>query len=56
MKISFSDKSYIECKKNNGKILVIIAAKDPNNSLKNIINCVELETEEFKKLIGDINV
>lgn len=56
MKISFDDKSYIECKKNNGKIIFIIAAKDPNNSLKNIINCVELNSVEFKKLIGDINV
>lgn len=54
MKISFDDKSYIECKRNNDQILLIISAKDPSNPLKKIINCVELDNDQFKKLISDI--
>jgi nitrate reductase NapAB chaperone NapD len=56
MKISFPDKSYIECKKsdNPDKIIIIISAKDQNNSLKKITNAVEITKEEFKRLISDV--
>lgn len=56
MKISFEDKSYLEIKKsdNPGKILVIISAKDKSDSLKKVINAVEISTEEFKQLISDV--
>lgn len=54
MKIEFEDKSYIEIKKNNDKIFIIISAKDHQNNLKNIINAVELTLEEYNKLISDI--
>lgn len=52
MKIIFEDKSYVEVRKSDeaGKVLVIIGARDVNNSLKNIVNCVELTKEEFQKL------
>ena len=56
MKISFPDKSYVECKKsdNPDKIIIIISAKDQSNALKKITNAVEISKEEFKKLISDI--
>lgn len=53
MKIEFSDKSYIECKKNEaGKMVIIIQAKDQNNPLKKITNAVELTVEQFELLIS----
>jgi len=54
MKIEFEDKSYIEIKKNNDKIIIIISAKDHQNDLKKIINAVEITVEEYQKLISDI--
>lgn len=52
MKITFEDKSYVEVRKSDeaGKVLVIIGARDVNNPLKNIVNCVELTKEDFEKL------
>jgi tRNA threonylcarbamoyladenosine modification (KEOPS) complex Pcc1 subunit len=54
MKKEFDDKSYIEIKKQDNKILIVISAKDFKNPLTNIANCVELDIEEFKQLIKDI--
>lgn len=56
MKIEFADKSFVECKKsdNPGKIIITIQAKDYNNPLKKIINSVEIDAEDFKKLISEI--
>jgi nitrate reductase NapAB chaperone NapD len=56
MKITFDDKSYIECIKsdNPGKIVITISAKDRNDPLKKITNAVEITAEEFKKLISDV--
>jgi nitrate reductase NapAB chaperone NapD len=54
MKILFDDSSYIELKKSDGKIIIVIQAKDQLNSLKKITNAVELTKEEFEKLISDI--
>jgi hypothetical protein len=56
MKITFDDKSYIDCIKsaNPGKIIITISAKDRNDPLKSITNAVEITTEEFKKLISDV--
>ena len=55
MKIQFSDKSFIEAKKtNDGKILIVIQAKDHENPLKKITNAVELSIEEFKELLSDV--
>jgi hypothetical protein len=56
MRITFDDKSYIECQKSKepGKIYVVISAKDAVDPLKKITNAVELTTEEFKKLISDM--
>lgn len=56
MKITFEDKSYIDCQKSKepGKIYVIISAKDATDPLKKITNAVELTKEEFQKLISDI--
>lgn len=56
MKISFDDGSYIECKKSDhsDKVVIIISAKDQNNSLKKISNACELTFEEFKQLISEI--
>jgi len=56
MKITFNDKSFIECIKSNdpGKVIFTISAKDGNNALKQITNSVEITLEEFKQLILDI--
>lgn len=56
MKITFEDKSYIECMKsaNPGKIIITISAKDHADPLKKITNAVEITAEEFKKLISEI--
>ena len=56
MKITFEDKSYIECIKsdNPGKIIITISAKDHTDQLKKITNAVEITVEEFKKLISDV--
>lgn len=56
MKITFDDKSFIECKKsdNPGKVIITISAKDHNDPLKKITNAVEITVEEFKKLISDV--
>lgn len=58
MKITFDDKSYIECHKsdNPGKIIFTISAKDGTDPLKKITNAVEITNEEFKKLISDVQV
>ena len=54
MKIQFDDRSYIEIKKENEKVVIIISAKDQDNTLKKITNAVEITIEEFKKLISEI--
>ena len=56
MKIDFEDKSYIECRKsdNPGKVLIIISARNKDNSLKKTTNAVEIDISEFKLLISDI--
>lgn len=56
MKITFDDKSYIEIRKsdNPGKIIIVISAKDQDNSLKKITNAVDILESEFKSLISDV--
>lgn len=56
MKITFTDKSFIECSKsdNPGKIVITISAKDGTDPLKKIVNAVEITTEEFKQLINNV--
>lgn len=56
MKITFDDKSYIDCYKSNepGKIVLVISAKDSSDPLKKITNAVELTSDEFKKLLSDV--
>lgn len=56
MKITFEDKSFVDCHKsdNPGKIIFSISAKDGTDPLKKIINACELTVEEFKRLISDI--
>lgn len=56
MKITFDDKSYIECKKADkpDHVLVIISAKDGENPRKKITNAVEIPIDDFKKLIAEV--
>jgi hypothetical protein len=56
MKIDFEDKSYIECKKKDDKIVIIVSAKDGSNANKRIVNAVEITPEEFKQLISEIEL
>ena len=53
MKIQFENKSYVEISKstNPGKILITIAARDPEKPLSTIANSVEITEEQFKQLI-----
>ena len=53
MKINFEDSSYIEVTKSPspGKVMITIMAKSEQDSLKTIANSVELDMEEFNKLI-----
>lgn len=55
MKIEFKDKSYLEIKRDGDKVVVVIQAKDHQNSLKKITNSVEIDMEEFKKIIREVN-
>jgi hypothetical protein len=56
MKITFEDKSSIECYKSAspGKIIIAITAKDQANPLKKICNSCEITVEEFKKLSDEV--
>lgn len=55
MKIEFDDKSYIEIiKSDEGKVVIMIQAKDHDNHLKKITNAVELTAEQFKELISEV--
>ena len=55
-RVVFDDKSYVEIKKSKepGKFMVIIQAKDGDNALKKITNCVELSKEELITLLSDV--
>ena len=55
MRITFEDKSYIECRKSDkeDQIIIIVSAKDQENPRKKTVNAVEISTEEFKKLISE---
>lgn len=54
MKITFDDKTYVECRTADDKIVIIISAKDQSNPLRKIVNAVEISKEEFKRLISDV--
>lgn len=57
-KLLFPDQSYIEIKKSKepGKILITIQAKDHDNYLKKITNCVEITEEQYRELTSDVNM
>ena len=56
MRITFEDKSYIECKKVDkpDHVLLIISAKDAENPRKKITNAVEITTADFKRLVAEV--
>lgn len=57
MRISFGDNSYIEARRSsNGKIAMILSAKNFKDSKNTIVNSVELTVEEFTKLIADLDL
>ncbi len=58
MKITFNDKSYIECRRsdNPGKITIVISAKDQTDPLKKITNAVEISIDDFKKMVPDVKI
>lgn len=57
MKIEFEDKSYVEITKSPepGKVWITIQARDHQNSLKKITNSVEIDLDQFKKIISEIS-
>ncbi len=52
MKIEFDDKSYVEVSRSkvSGKVIITIGARDQQNPLKKIINCVEIDESQLKDL------
>lgn len=56
MKIQFDDGSYVDCKLDTDKVILIISARDYDNPRKKINNTVELSLAEFKQLISDIKI
>jgi hypothetical protein len=55
-KIEFDDQSCVEVKKSSdaNKVIISIAAKDATNSLKKVVNSVEISQEQWVALIADI--
>lgn len=57
MKIQFDDKSYVDIHKmDNGKIAITIVARDENSLQKKVVNSVQLDPDQFKQLISDVQV
>jgi hypothetical protein len=56
MKLTFPDKSWVECLKSDtpDKIQLTIAAVDRDNPLKKITNSVEISIADLKQLISDV--
>lgn len=55
MKIEFEDKSWLEIKKENDKVVIAIQAKDFNNKFKKITNMVEISMEEFFNIVKELH-
>lgn len=55
MRIDFDDGSYVEFRKSDDKYLIIVSAKDAQNSLKRITNAAEISVEELNSLIKSIS-
>lgn len=47
--------NYIEVRKNNDSVEIILSSRDPENIKSRIINSVVITTDDFKKLISDID-
>lgn len=48
MKINFDDTSYIEMSfSQNGKIMIVLSARDGKNPKNNIVNSAEISQEQF---------
>lgn len=56
MRITFADKSYIECYKSAtpGNVMIVITANDGRDKNKRISNAAELTREEFTKLLSEV--
>ena len=56
MKITFDDKSYIECRKADkpDHIILVISAKDAENPRKKIANACEISVEDFRKIVDEV--
>lgn len=56
MKVTFGDSSFLEFQvSQQGKIIVILSAKDSKNPNTKIVNSVEIEKKDFDSLVDDIN-
>jgi hypothetical protein len=55
-KLEFDDQSCIEIKKSSdaNKVIISIVAKDAVNTLKKVINSVEISREQWDILIADM--
>lgn len=50
----FTDKSYLEIKKEENEIYITISARDPNDSFKRIVNSCKISSEDFESLMKGI--
>ena len=57
MKIEFEDNSFIELQLSGpGKVMVVLGAKDANNSLNIIVNSAEITLQQLAQLINDLKI
>jgi phage terminase large subunit-like protein len=59
MRLTFDENidNYLELKLNSsGNVVVILSAKDGSNHLNTIINSVEIEKDDFIKLINSLGL
>lgn len=54
MKVKFDDKSCIEVTKNADKIILVLYAKDSENTRKTIISSCEMTKEQFDALYKSV--
>ena len=54
MRHTFEDGTFVEVKKENDLVVIIVAAQDATNPRKHIINIVDMKQEEFEKMVSDV--
>lgn len=57
MKIDFEDNSFVEIQLSGpGKVVLILGAKDSQNSLNIIVNSAEITLKQLAEMINDLKI